>query len=120
MSLIDVDPNGPANTTASRTELELVSIEARRQALLEQKAKEDEIKSNVSIHVRRLAIRLHTGLCPTSHENLACTWYTDPQADNVDAADWTEIQHVRWLAIAQLGVSIQIEERWTVIEPSGA
>jgi hypothetical protein len=119
MSLIEVDPNGPANTTASRTELELSTLEVRRQELLEQKAKEDEIKSLVSVHVRRLAIRLHKGLCPTSHDNLACTWYTDPHADNVNAADWTEVQHTRWLGIAQLGVAIQREELWTVEEPSG-
>jgi hypothetical protein len=100
---LGMDPNTPAAPTASATERRLAEIEAERAVLLVKKSAEDALKAAASLRDRKLAVRVHKRLCPSDHATLACPWYAIPDADDADAADWTEEQHRRWLAIAVIG-----------------
>lgn len=115
--VLGVDPNSEAKKTASRTEVELEQLEARRQELLAKKAAEDTIKDNSTLADRTAAVALHKNLCPSDHASLACPWHVDPKADDPEAADWTEEQHRRWLAIAVYGVATLRAIGWTITAP---
>lgn len=118
MPITDLDPSAPATILPSRVDMELQALEERRAQLLNQKAREDAVRSEASRNIRIVAAALHERLCVTDHPTLACTWFTSPEADHPDMADWSEPQHQRWLAIAHLGISVQRENGWTVEEPA--
>lgn len=97
-------------TTASRTDLELVSLEARRTELLAQKAKEDKARDAATPAVRELASALHGDLCQDDHPSLQCAWV-------LEGDDWSGPSHQRWLKMAAVGLAAQSRLGWAVTEP---
>ncbi len=103
----------------TRTEQELEFHRAEVVRLEAQAAAEQAAKADATHRMRELAVELHGHLCTDSHAALACTWYTDPQADSPEAADWTgaEPRHTWWLEVARTGVGLQLKLGWVVSEP---
>mgnify|MGYP000857319486 CR=1 FL=1 len=104
--------------TVSRAEAELAALEIKREALLLKVQQEREARDNASIHMRRLAIALHTDMCMADHSTLSeCSWYVDLNANDPVAADWQETAHWRWILVANAGIYFAIGLGWTVQEP---
>lgn len=103
-----------------RTERELEEARAAVQLLELRLAAEEAAKATATRAMRGLAVRLHRALCRLDHAALECTWYTVADADDAEAADWTEERHAWWLEVARVGVGLQAELGWTVVEPAEA
>lgn len=103
------DPNVVAEPAATVTEIEIRSLQARLAALETKKLEEDAVKAGATEFDRKLAVRLHTRLCPSEHANLTCPWFAVANANDPNLADWTEEQHKRWIAIAVIGKQLLAE-----------
>ena len=118
--MTDFNPTDPI-PLPSRAEAELAQVEARRAILLAQVEAEREARDAAAAPLRSLAIRLHQAMCMERHDGTgACSWHADSQADNPDAADWTQLDHHRWLLVAHAGVYHAQLDGWTVLPPEPA
>lgn len=102
----------------TRTEQELARAQALVAELEARRLAEETAKASATPAVRALAVQLHSRLCPDDHVALECTWKTVPDHDSTELADWTEKDHAFWLEVARVGVGIQLELGWQVVEPA--
>lgn len=117
-SLFDnVNPSTPAETAASRTEIEL-RAKLSEVAVLEQRlASEQALLAESTPAQRTAAVALHGAMCPHDHAIGACSWYASPAGDDAAFADWAEVAHQRWLKVVQGSVLLFRAQGWTVTEP---
>lgn len=111
------NPTDPIPVT-SRTEAELLTVEARRTVLLAQLAVEQSVREASPAVVRALAVRFHRAMCMANHLVHECQWYVDPQADHYELADWSEVSHGRWLLVASAGIYETEQMGATITWPS--
>jgi len=65
----------------------------------------------------KLAVTLHTNLCPNTHDGDACRWFASVGADDPAAADWTEPAHAFWLACCHAAISFAQATGWSITIP---
>lgn len=100
----------------TQTEQLLAMAQAQVTALTTKKAAEDAAMTSSSERVRGLAVAIHTGMCTLNHSsNLNdCHWFTIPNQDDANLADWTERDHALWLDRARLGIGAMRQLGFTV------